>query len=195
MLLNGAAINIIDILMQQTLVQYKAVIGKCRDLYIKKATDYGTSWRVLRPISIVDQIYIKAWRIRQIQESGVQKIADSIEGEFIGIVNYGIIALIQFGLKADSPIDLSSAEATVNYDKYARQIEELMQQKNHDYGEAWRDMSQQSFVDLILVKLLRIKQILANDGQTIVSEGMDANFIDIVNYAVFALIKMDESQH
>lgn len=178
--------------MQQTLVQYKSVIDKCRQLYVGKARDYGTSWRVLRPISIVDQIYIKAWRIRQIQENGIQKIADSIEGEFVGIVNYGIIALIQFGLDKEAPIELSLDDAVANYDKYAQQIEDLMQQKNHDYGEAWRDMSQQSFVDLILVKLLRIKQILANDGKTTVSEGMDANFIDIVNYAVFALIKSDE---
>ena len=180
--------------MQHTLSQYKSVINKCETLYVNKATDYGTSWRVLRPISIVDQIYIKAWRIRQIQETGVQKIADSIEGEFIGIVNYGIIALIQFALDKDTPIDLDATEAKRLYDVHAGHVAELMQQKNHDYGEAWRDMSQQSFVDLILVKLLRIKQILANDGQTIVSEGIDANFADIVNYAIFALIKMGEAK-
>lgn len=180
--------------MQQTLVQYRNIVKKCEDLYVKKARDYGTSWRVLRPISIVDQIYIKAWRIRQIQETGIQKIADSIEGEFIGIVNYGIIALIQHVLPAGSPTELDANEAKRLYDVHAGEVEHLMQQKNHDYGEAWRDMSQQSFVDLILVKLLRIKQILANDGQTIVSEGVDANFADIVNYGIFALIKMDESK-
>lgn len=187
-------LSLFSIPMQNTLSQYKAIINKCEDLYVKKAADYGTSWRVLRPISIVDQIYIKAWRIRQIQETGVQKIADSIEGEFIGIVNYGIIALIQFSLDSSAPIDLNVTDATQLYSTHAGHVEHLMQQKNHDYGEAWRDMSQQSFVDLILVKLLRIKQILANDGQTIVSEGIDANFADIVNYAVFALIKMEEAK-
>ncbi len=178
--------------MQDTLSQYKGVIGKCKDLYVKKARDYGTSWRVLRPISIVDQIYIKAWRIRQIQENGIQKIADPIEGEFIGIVNYGVMALIQYGLPTDAPIELNADEAKRLYDKHAKEVEHLMLQKNHDYGEAWRDMSQQSFVDLILVKLLRIKQILANDGQTIVSEGIEANFADIINYGIFALIKISE---
>jgi hypothetical protein len=178
--------------MSHTLSQYRQQVSRCKDLYVKKAQDYGTSWRVLRPISIVDQIYIKAWRIRQIQENGTQKIADSIESEFIGIVNYGIIALIQGGLPENTPTELSGDEAKHWYELKAQEVEDLMLQKNHDYGEAWRDMSQQSFVDLILVKLLRIKQILANDGQTIVSEGMDANFIDIINYAVFALIRMHE---
>jgi hypothetical protein len=178
--------------MKDTLKQYRQVVAKCKDLYVKKAKDYGTSWRVLRSISIVDQIYIKAWRIRQIQETGEQKIADSIESEFIGIVNYGIIALIQGAIPADTSTELSAEEARQWYEQKMQEVEDLMQQKNHDYGEAWRDMSQASFVDLILVKLLRIKQILANDGQTIVSEGMDANFTDIVNYAIFALIKMYE---
>ena len=175
--------------MNNTLEQYRQVTGRCKDLYVKKASDYGTSWRVLRPISIVDQIYIKAWRIRQIQETGKQKIEDSIESEFIGIVNYGIIALIQLALPEDTNTELNATEARDWYEREAKKVEDLMLQKNHDYGEAWRDMSQESFVDLILVKLLRIKQILANEGRTIVSEGIDANFIDIVNYAVFALIK------
>lgn len=178
--------------MTHTLQQYQQVVSRCRDLFVKKAQDYGTSWRMLRPISIVDQIYIKAWRIRQIQETGQQKIADSVESEFIGIVNYGIIALIQNAMPEGAAIELDAAEARNWYEQQAKEIEDLMLQKNHDYGEAWRDMSQQSFVDLILVKLLRIKQILANDGQTIVSEGADANFCDIVNYAIFALIKMRE---
>lgn len=176
--------------MINTLEQYRGIVSACKDLYVKKAKDYGTSWRVLRPISIVDQIYIKAWRIRQIQETGEQKIGDSIESEFVGIVNYGIIALIQNGMPANAPIDLSEAEARQWYEVKAKEIEDLMLQKNHDYGEAWRELSQQSFVDLILVKLLRIKQILANEGQTIVSEGADANFHDIVNYGIFALIKI-----
>lgn len=178
--------------MNHTLQQYRDVVNRCKDLYVKKARDYGTSWRVLRPISIVDQVYIKAWRIRQIQETGNQKIEDSIESEFIGIVNYGIIALIQSSIPEDATTELDAEDARNWYEIKAKEIENLMLQKNHDYGEAWRDMSQQSFVDLILVKLLRIKQILANDGKTIVSEGIDANFCDIVNYGIFALIKMNE---
>ena len=175
-----------------TLSQYHDVVNRCKSLYLKKAGDYGTSWRVLRPISIVDQIYIKAWRIRQIQETGHQKISDSIESEFIGIVNYGIIALVQDGAAYNKETDWTMAEAQEWYERMAQSVENLMLQKNHDYGEAWREMSQQSFVDLILVKLLRIKQIIANDGQVQVSEGADANFADIINYAVFALIKMGE---
>lgn len=178
--------------MPDTLTQYRNVVAQCKDLYIHKAKDYGTSWRVLRPISIVDQVYIKAARIRQIQETGNQKIGDTIESEFIGIVNYGIIALIQAAMPADAPSELSAEEAKTWYEIKAKEIEDLMLQKNHDYGEAWRDMSQQSFVDLILVKLLRIKQILVNEGKTIVSEGIDANFTDIVNYGIFALIKIGE---
>jgi hypothetical protein len=180
--------------MTHTLQQYQSVVAQCKDLYVKKASDYGTSWRVLRPISIVDQIYIKAWRIRQIQETGSQKIGDSIESEFIGIVNYGIIAVIQNAMPADAPVDLTADEAKQWYEVKAKEIEDLMQQKNHDYGEAWRELSQESFADLILVKLLRIKQIIANEGQVKVSEGADANFHDIVNYAIFALIKMNEAK-
>lgn len=172
--------------------QYQEVVSTCKNLYLKKGKDYGTSWRVLRTISIVDQIYIKAWRIRQIQETGVQKIGDTIESEFIGIVNYGIIALIQMALGNEDNWELSTEEAAHHYDTEAQKIYELMLQKNHDYGEVWRDMSQSSFVDLILVKLLRIKQILTNEGKTIVSEGIDANFADIVNYGIFALIKIGE---
>jgi len=179
--------------MAHTLGQYRSIVSQCRDLYVKKAKDYGTSWRVLRPISIIDQIYIKAWRIRQIQETGKQQIEDGIDSEFIGIVNYGIIALIQATLPVDADIELSVDDAKQWYELKAKEVEDLMLQKNHDYGEAWRDMSQQSFVDLILVKLLRIKQILANDGQTLVSEGPEANFCDIINYAIFALIKMSEN--
>jgi len=175
--------------LSQTIHQYRQVVASCKDLFLRKAADYGTSWRVLRPISIVDQIYIKAWRIRQIQETGVQRIADTIESEFIGIVNYGIIALIQDAAREDDEIEWG-IEATANaYESEAVKVEALMLQKNHDYGEAWRDMSEESLVDLILVKLLRIKQIIANKGRTEVSEGADANFMDIINYAIFALIK------
>jgi len=180
--------------MQNTPEQYQAVVAACKELYLRKTADYGTSWRVLRPISIVDQIYIKAWRIRQIQEKKVQQVGDSIESEFMGIVNYGIIALIQFSAPPGTPLDLPVATARALYESTAAEIEELMTRKNHDYGEAWRDMSQESFADLILVKLLRIRQILANDGQTAVSEGIDANFRDIVNYAIFALIKIEEGK-
>lgn len=174
----------------ETLQQYDNIINACRDIYLKKAEDYGTSWRVYRTISIVDQIYIKAWRIRQIQEKGTQKIGDTIESEFIAIVNYGIMALIQLLISNDAGIYLSVEEARKYYDRESEKVRQLMLQKNHDYGEAWRDMSQESFVDLILTKLLRIKQILANDGKTIISEGIDANFADIINYAVFALIRI-----
>ena len=175
-----------------TIQEYDNAVKQCRDIFLKKTADYGTSWRVLRTISIVDQIYIKAWRTRQIQEKGFQKIEDSIESEFIGIVNYGIIGLIQMAIGDNKNWELNLDEAKAWYEREANKIEELMLQKNHDYGEAWRDMSQQSFVDLILVKLLRIKQILANDGKTTVSEGIDANLADIVNYGIFALIKIGE---
>ena len=177
---------------QITIHQYNAVVARCKDLYVKKAADYGTSWRVLRSISIVDQIYIKAWRIRQIQETESQLVDDSIESEFVAIVNYGIIALIQYFLANDAPIDLSADMAKEYYEQRAEEVKQLMLKKNHDYGEAWRAMSQASFVDLILVKLLRIRQIIANDGAVKVSEGADANFADIINYAIFALIMMGE---
>lgn len=183
---NGIANSISSV--SQTIHQYRKVVTRCKDLFLHKAADYGTSWRVLRPISLVDQLYIKAWRIRQIQEKGNQQISDSIESEFIGIVNYGIIALIQSAAQDDTNWEWTSQKAHEAYDTELIKVESLMLQKNHDYGEAWREMSQQSIVDLIIVKLLRLRQIIANDGRTIVSEGMNANFQDIVNYAVFALI-------
>lgn len=174
----------------KTIEQYQAVRNSCRDIFIKKTKDYGTSWRVLRPISIVDQLYIKAWRIRSIQEAGgFQKINEGIDEDFMAIVNYGYIALIQLQLDAEANWELTVDEALRYYNEQASIIEQLMIQKNHDYGEAWRNMSQQSFVDLILTKLLRIRQIIENDGQTLISEGVDANFFDIVNYALFALIR------
>lgn len=179
--------------VSQTIHQYRIVISRCKDLFLQKAVDYGTSWRVLRPISLVDQIYIKAWRIRQIQEKGTQQVSDSIESEFVGILNYGIIALIQSAAQSDENWDWTVQQADEAYTKVMSKVESLMLKKNHDYGEAWREMSQQSIIDLILVKLLRLKQIIANDGRTIVSEGMDANFQDIVNYAAFALIIADEA--
>ncbi len=177
-----------------TITQYEQVVAQCKDLYLKKVKDYGTSWRVLRPISIVDQIYIKAWRIRQIQENEVQLIEDSIESEFIGIVNYSIIALIQHFAPKDEVQELSYDKAKLYYEERANEVKALMLKKNHDYGEAWRHLSQSSFVDLILVKLLRIRQIIANDGSVSVSEGAEANFADIVNYGIFALILIDENK-
>ncbi|MBA2761327.1 MAG: DUF1599 domain-containing protein [Segetibacter sp.] len=178
-----------------TLEQYDEAINSCREVFIKKVQDYGTSWRVLRMISIVDQIYIKALRIRTIQEKKHQKIADDIPGEFIGMANYAVIALIQIDMGTYAAEDLPVEEAARLYDAKTREARELMQNKNHDYGEAWRDMSQQSFVDLILMKLLRIKQILTNDGKTIISEGIDANFTDIINYSIFGLILIGEGKH
>lgn len=175
--------------MTNTEAQYQQVTQVCRDIFCKKAEDYGTSWRVLRPISIADQIFIKAQRIRTLQEIGEQKIADDIIGEWRAIVNYGIIALIQDELINDDRWELPLMEATTLYNKHLQETFQLMMDKNHDYGEAWRNMSLASFADLILTKILRIKQIIANQGKTQVSEGMDSNFRDIINYAVFALIQ------
>lgn len=176
----------------RTMQQYGIVVARCKDLFLRKTSDYGTSWRVLRPVSLADQIYIKAWRIRQIQEGVVPQVKDSVESEFVGIVNYGIISLVQALLPANAEIDLSTDDARALYETQAANVETLMLQKNHDYGEAWRAMCQESFVDLILTKLLRIKQIIANKGATQVSEGAEANFSDIVNYGIFALIKLSE---
>ena len=179
--------------MSTTLEQYQAVMAQSRDVFVKKTKDYGTSWRVLRPISIADQVFIKAQRIRTLQEVRQQKVDEGIPGEFKAIINYGIIALMQMDLPENDPYtDLPLQQAAGLYDDKARFVQEVMENKNHDYGEAWRDLSQESFVDLILTKLLRIKQILRNNGQTIISEGIDANYVDIINYAVFALIKLDE---
>ncbi|MDR0438517.1 MAG: DUF1599 domain-containing protein [Bacteroidales bacterium] len=170
--------------------EYYAVIAECRALFEKKMRDYGSAWRILRLPSMTDQIFIKANRIRSIQTSGVQKVDEDIRGEFIAIVNYSIMALVQLELGDSDKADLSLEKALEYYDKYAKQAHDLMMNKNHDYGEAWRDMRQCSFVDIILQKILRIKQIEDNSGKTLVSEGIDANYYDMMNYAVFALIKM-----
>jgi Nucleotide modification associated domain 1 len=181
--------------MSQTSAQYDKAIASCRDIFIKKTKDYGTAWRVLRIISVVDQIFIKALRIRTIQDLGTQKVGDDIKDEFKGIINYAVIGLIQLKLNnpkvEDMPVDLVQNQ----YQEYVDFAKSTMMDKNHDYGEAWRDMSQESFADLILVKLLRIRQILNNDGKTLISEGIDANFVDILNYAVFALILIEEGKH
>ncbi len=175
-----------------TLEQYQAAVNACKEIFIKKTRDYGTSWKVLRPISVVDQIFIKAQRIRTIQELGHQKVADDIEGEFKGIVNYGIIGLIQLAPSGNPYSDLPVDTVEQLYNEKMAFVQSVMEAKNHDYGEAWRDMSQESFTDLILTKLLRIKQILRNEGKTLISEGIDANYVDIINYALFALIKISE---
>jgi hypothetical protein len=181
--------------MSQTSAQYDQAIASCSDIFIKKTKDYGTAWRVLRIISVVDQIFIKALRIRTIQDKGFQKVDDGIQDEFKGIINYSVIGLIQLKLDdpkvEDMPVDQVQSMYQANVD-FAKST---MMDKNHDYGEAWRDMSQESYADLILVKLLRIRQILTNDGKTLISEGIDANFVDILNYATFALIQIAEGKH
>ena len=178
--------------MNKTDQQYDMVVASCKDIFLHKAKDYGTAWRVLRTISIVDQIFIKAQRIRTIQERGSQKIGDDIISEFRGIINYAVIGSIQLELTAGMPDELPLANVSALYDQHVTTARKLMLDKNHDYGEAWRSMSQESFVDLILMKLQRIRQILLNDGKTLISEGIDANYLDILNYAVFALILLSE---
>ncbi len=181
--------------MSNTNQQYDQAIGQCRDIFIKKTKDYGTSWRVLRTISVIDQIFIKALRIRTIQDLQTQKVGDDIPSEFKGIVNYAIIGLMQLELGKPAVEDLPVAFVDELYHKYVAFARTVMLDKNHDYGEAWREMSQESFADLILMKLMRIRQILGNDGKTLISEGIDANYVDIINYAVFALILIAEGKH
>lgn len=172
--------------------EYSDVVDECRRMYSDKMQDYGPSWRVFRPSSLTDQILIKARRIRNIQIQKVQKIKDDIRGEFIGIVNYSVMALIQLDCGLSESIDIEKEEALDKYNAYIQKSFDLMSDKNSDYGEAWRSMRVDSLTDIILVKLLRIKQIEDNQGKTIVSEGLDANYMDIVNYAVFALILINE---
>src|ERR1700748_3759058 len=181
--------------MSPTNQQYDQAVRSCKDIFIKKTRDYGTSWRVLRTISIADQLYIKARRIRTLQETSQQKIGEDKTGEFVAMVNYGVIGFIQLSLGADAPEDLPADEADGQYTAKIRQARSTMLDKNHDYGEAWRDMSQESFVDLILMKILRIRQIVANNGRTLISEGIGSNFIDIINYSLFALILIAEGKH
>lgn len=177
-----------------TAAQFDEQIKQCREIFRKKNHDYGTSWRILRPSSLTDQLFIKAQRIQTLEEKQTQMIADDIEQEFMGLINYAIIGLIQMQLKDDKRTDLSEEEALQLYDKQVAEIKSLMLAKNHDYGEAWRDMRISSFTDLILMKLLRIKQIENNKGKTLISEGIDAGYRDIVNYSIFALIKLSEKK-
>jgi len=176
--------------VQQTLEQYDAIVGNCKAIFTKKNHDYGTAWRILRPSSLTDQLYIKAKRIRSIEEKQAQQVEDSVESEFIGLVNYSVMALIQLELPENKPLELNAVETETLYDAQIQATRDLMIAKNHDYGEVWREMRVSSMTDLILMKLLRVKQIEDNDGKTLISEGLDANYRDIINYAIFVLIKI-----
>lgn len=177
-----------------TTAEYKNIIAGCRELFMNKASDYGTAWRILRLPSITDQIFIKANRIRSIQEKGVNKVGEAITDEFVGIINYCLIALVQIELVNDERLEVPVDELMTYYDKFAEQTMNLLENKNHDYDEAWRDMRVSSITDIILMKLFRVKQIEDNQGQTKVSEGVDANYMDMINYSVFALILLKEDK-
>lgn len=178
--------------MADTSAQFDEIAKQCANMFSQKAIDYGTAWHILRLPSLTDQIYIKAQRIRSLQETGVNKVGEGIVPEFIGIVNYSVMALIQLEVGVADTMDemLPADEAIKLYTKYLKQAKELMMNKNHDYGEAWRKMRISSLTDIILMKLLRIKQIEDNQGKTLVSEGLDANYYDMINYAMFALIRL-----
>lgn len=177
--------------MSQTETEYRQVIQRCKDLFLKKNQDYGTAWRILRLSSITDQIYIKAQRIRTLQEKGVSKVGEGIEPEFVGIINYCVMALIQLRLQDDPTLEIPTDQLDVLYNQEVGRVMDLLFAKNHDYGEAWREMRVSSMTDIILMKLLRTKQIEDNQGNTLVSEGVEANYMDMINYAVFCLIKMN----
>lgn len=178
-------------MVSRTIGEYKQVIKACKEVFEKKTRDYGTAWRILRLPSITDQIFIKAQRIRSVQEHGSQRVDDDIPNEFIGIINYCIIAMIQIRLKDKSRMELTFEEIEPLYDQQVHEAMKLLENKNHDYGEAWREMRVSSITDIILMKLLRVKQIEDNKGKTLISEGIDANYLDIINYAIFCLIKLD----
>ena len=179
--------------MNETILEYDSIIKKCEDIFAKKMKDYGSAWRILRISSLTDQIFIKAQRIRSIESKGTQKIDEGVINEFIGIVNYSVIGLIQIDLGvSEQPEDLEFEKVMNMFNKHVLSSKDLMVDKNHDYGEAWRDMRVSSLTDLILQKLLRVKQIEDNNGSTIISEGIDANYLDMLNYAVFALIKLNK---
>lgn len=179
--------------MKDTSKQYDSVVKTCRDLFVNKMKDYGSAWRILRLPSLTDQIFIKAQRIRSLQQNSTRKVDEDEIPEFIGIINYSVMALIQLELGVVNQPDLSPERATELYDQKIFETKSLMENKNHDYGEAWRDMRVSSLTDLIIQKLLRVKQIEDNKGATLVSEGIDANYQDIINYAIFALILMEEA--
>ena len=175
---------------ERTNAQFEEAVAECRSLFEKKLHDYGASWRILRPSSLTDQLFIKAKRIRQLETTGLSLVGEGIRPEFIGLVNYGIVGLIQLANGYCDTVDKTPAEALALYDQYATEALELMKRKNHDYDEAWRGMRVSSYTDLILTKLQRIKEMEDLAGQTLVSEGIDANYMDIINYSVFALIKL-----
>lgn len=175
---------------EKTIGEYSQVIKACKDIFEKKTKDYGTAWRILRVPSITDQIFIKAQRIRSIQEKGVQKINEDISGEFIAIINYCIMAIMQVRLMDEKEMDMSYGQLEPMFDNIADETLDLLRNKNHDYGEAWREMRVSSITDIILMKILRTKQIEDNQGKTLISEGVEANYQDMINYAVFALIKL-----
>ncbi len=177
--------------MKDTAALFDEVIQlKCRTIFTDKTKDYGTAWRILRVSSLTDQIFIKANRIRTLQQVGSSKVDEGIEPEFIGIINYCIMALIQIEMDGDDELEIGAERATELFDKYAEEAKQLMLKKNHDYGEAWKDMRVSSLTDLILMKLLRVKQIEDNQGNTLISEGIDANYYDMLNYAVFSMIHL-----
>ena len=173
-----------------TIVEYKNIISSCKEIFLKKYKDYGSAWRILRLPSITDQIFIKAQRIRTIQEKNLMKVDEGIENEFIGIINYSMIAIIQLNFQDDERIEIPFKELDSLYDSSSNETIKLLENKNHDYDEAWRDMRVSSMLDIILMKLYRTKQIENNNGKTIISEGVKANYQDIINYSVFCLIKM-----
>lgn len=176
------------------MIQFDTVMARCREVFRKKTADYGTAWRILRPSSLTDQLYIKAKRIRSIEEKTVQMVDDSVDGDYIGLINYALMALIQLELASNVPLELDPTEAIRLFDEKAQAARSLMIAKNHDYGEAWRDLRTSSITDLILMKLLRVRQIEENNGKTLVSEGLEANYLDIVNYAIFALILLGDRE-
>lgn len=177
---------------ERTSKQYRQIIGRCQEIFEKKTKDYGTAWRILRLPSITDQIMIKAQRIRSIQEKGHSKVDEGVAAEFIGIINYCIIALIQMRLVGSDEMEISYDQLAPHFDEVVSDTVGLLENKNHDYNEAWRSMRVSSITDIILMKLLRVKQIEDNSGQTLISEGVDANYQDMINYAVFALILLNE---
>ena len=172
--------------------QYRQIEERCKEVFMNKHRDYGVAWHILRLSSLTDQMYIKARRIRSLEEHGIRKVDEGIEPEYVGLVNYGVMSLMKLDLSADDIKQLAADQLTVAYEGYLKQARDLMMKKNHDYGEAWRHMRVSSLTDLILMKLLRIRQIEDNEGKTINSEGLDANYIDIINYSIFALIRLGE---
>ncbi|MCC7303180.1 MAG: DUF1599 domain-containing protein [Bacteroidia bacterium] len=178
--------------MVKTGVQYDEQVRACKNIFVKKMKDYGSAWRVLRTGSITDQIFIKANRIKNIEVKGMQRVEEDVRSEYIGIVNYSVIGLIQLAMADDPRMEISAEEGGKLFDKYIGLAKSLMENKNHDYGEAWREMRVSSLTDLLLMKIHRMKQIEDNDGKTMISEGLDANYMDMINYSLFALIRLSE---